>query len=491
MSETRGLVAYCDGGANPNPNGPSGSGIHAYTYHLPVGKEKPTRVDGWVATDSGYLPKNDFDSGRYVGVVIDSIIEIAESIGYGTNNLAEMNAVLRTLEHAMKLEHLSRVHTICDSEYTLKGMNEWVPGWKRNNWLKSDGLPPANLSVWKNIDQLIQDAATRFEYTNSWVRGHNKNYGNEKADYLASIAVNRSYRGVLLLEEKTWPANEYFAKLEGIHPFLSLKRVYFNTNAEFHQPGIYYQTDGSGKDYITGKRSSEATYSVVCTFTPDVLIEAAIQATVTRPSEFNRIVYGKLDILRGQDVMLFAKNWGQDAYIHDRRNMNLNTPDRRPVVVEVRADELPLRTFDALSFIEDILVEFQNNYLVNSEFYPDHARQFELFDVTDHFYSTRVKKSGKDEIEVHELKKDFGVGCVNTKIKVDHSKLGEMNLVLSFGEDIPPRNSFKHFELLNPVVYVVAWKDSDHLVRYGTIVKTDDAVGIWSNYFANNFLLKK
>ena len=492
MSNNKGIVAYCDGGANPNPNGPSGSGIHAYVYRELTEKEKPTRCESWIATDRGYMLKKDFDAGLHKGVMVEQIIEITDAIGLKTNNIGEVNAVSCLLREALTMPDIARVHIICDSEYTLKGMNEWVPGWKRNNWRKSDGMPPANLELWKELDALKAKADESFELTSAWVRGHNNDFGNEKADFLASIGVHRSWKGQLGQEVRKFDPADYYSKQEGIHPFISLKRVFFNTNPEFHQPGIYYQTDGSGKDFVTGKRSSEAAYSVVCVNKPDTVIENAIKATMERKAEFNRVVYGKIDLLKRQDILLFTKNWGVDAFISDRRNMNMNFLSKEPAVVEVRADELPLRAFDAMALLEEILVEFQSTFLVTGKFFETDVRGFKLFDVTDHFYETKLKKSGKSEVEVHELKKDFGVGCVNSRVKLPYNdaKAEEIEIILSFGEDVPPRNSFKHFELLNPIVYVVTWKDSDHLVRYGTVIKTDDAVGIWSNYFANNFLLR-
>ena len=493
MSATRGLVLYCDGGANPNPNGPSGSGVHGYIYGIPEEKGKPTRIDSWIATDEGYVLKKDFDTGMKQGVVVEQIVEIVDAIGLGTNNIAEMNAVIAGFEFANTISGIARVHIICDSEYTLKGMNEWIPGWKNRRWTLSDGSPVKNQTFWKKLDDLMVISGSKFELTSSWIKGHNDDFGNSKADCLATMAVTRSYLGDLGRTVVTWPASEYFAKLDGVHPFISLKRVYFNTNEDFHQPGMYYQSDGSGKEFITGKRSSEATFSVVCLNEPDVVMEAAIQATIARKSDYNRIVYGKVDMIRNQEVLQQVNHWGALAFVPDRRNLNMNTLDKKPIVVEVRADELPLRAFEAMTHLESLLIEFQNNYLTFSKFFEGDGRGFQLCDVTDHFYTTRLKKSGKDEIEIHELKKDFGVGIQNTRLTIPFKdkNVTELDVILSFSEDVPPRNSFKHFELINPLVYIVAWKDGDYLVRYATIVKTDDAVGIWSNYFANNILLKK
>lgn len=498
-SPQTGCVLYCDGGANPNPNGPSGSGVHGYIYIDAEKDEKPFKIDSWVTTDEKYVMKKDFSPMVHKLVKPIMIVEIVESIGLGTNNIAELKAVVAAMEFALTLEGNSRVHIICDSEYTLKGMNTWSEGWKKNGWRKSDGSAPSNLEIWRKLDDLKTILSSKVQLTSAWTKGHSvlTELGNDTADCMATMGVVRSAKGNIGRSVAMMSPVDYFSKKESIHPFISLKRVLFSTSSEWHQPGMYYQADGAGKDHVTGKQTSEATYSVVCLQDPDKILESVVGAVCNRDTasnaRYNRIVYARTDMLKSQDLLHYLKTWGEDALIPDRRNLNQNFLDRRPVVVEVRGDELPLRAFDALSFLESLLITYQECLVEQKPFFEGDVRQIQIFDVTDHFYDTKVKRSGKAELEVHELKKQFGVGCVNTRVKLPlaDKNASEVEVILSFGEDVPPRNTFRHIEVLNPSIHVITWKEAETVIRYATIVKTDDAVGIWANYFANNILLKK
>ena len=54
-----------------------------------------------------------------------------------TNNRMELTAVIRALE-ALKRGVSARVHT--DSEYVVRGINEWLPNWKARGWRTADGF---------------------------------------------------------------------------------------------------------------------------------------------------------------------------------------------------------------------------------------------------------------------------------------------------------------------------------------------------------------
>jgi ribonuclease HI len=88
------------------------------------------------------------------------------------------------------IEGLSLLRTACsvrfvsDSQYLVKGMNEWLPSWKARGW-KRKGGPPENLELWKELDR----AAARHEVEWLWVRGHTGHPRNEYANFLATKAA--------------------------------------------------------------------------------------------------------------------------------------------------------------------------------------------------------------------------------------------------------------------------------------------------------------
>ncbi|HJU84625.1 MAG TPA: ribonuclease HI [Holophagaceae bacterium] len=99
-----------------------------------------------------------------------------------TNNRMELTAViegLRTLSRACKVELWT------DSQYVVKGINEWLPGWKRKQWRKADGHPVMNADLWQALDALLQVHAVRAH----WVKGHAGHPENERVDRLASEAA--------------------------------------------------------------------------------------------------------------------------------------------------------------------------------------------------------------------------------------------------------------------------------------------------------------
>lgn len=138
----RGLVVFCDGGCEPNP-GAGGWGFVAYK-------------DG-VEFYSSYGGRPDT-----------------------TNNVMELCGALMALEWLMGIAHDVRARLLCDSQYVVKGANEWRHNWKRNGWARGKAKL-ANADLWQEIDAVL----TTFPITLEWVRGHAGIRGNERADELA------------------------------------------------------------------------------------------------------------------------------------------------------------------------------------------------------------------------------------------------------------------------------------------------------------------
>ncbi|HEX8963371.1 MAG TPA: ribonuclease HI [Rhodocyclaceae bacterium] len=104
-----------------------------------------------------------------------------------TNNRMEMTAVIEALR-AMKRPVKARVHT--DSQYVMKGITEWIQGWKRRGWKTAGKEPVKNEDLWRTLDQL----ASQHQLEWHWVRGHNGHPENERADALARQGVEQARR---------------------------------------------------------------------------------------------------------------------------------------------------------------------------------------------------------------------------------------------------------------------------------------------------------
>ena len=103
-----------------------------------------------------------------------------------TNNRMEMTAVIEALS-ALKRPCQVRLHV--DSQYVLKGMTEWLPGWKARGWKTAAKAPVKNVDLWQRLDQLVNTAGHKIDWR--WVRGHTGDPGNEQADALANRGVEQ------------------------------------------------------------------------------------------------------------------------------------------------------------------------------------------------------------------------------------------------------------------------------------------------------------
>ncbi len=99
-----------------------------------------------------------------------------------TNNKMELTAVIEALKY---LKCKSNINLFTDSKYVMQGIDEWIHNWKKNNWKTSKKEPVKNKELWIELDKLV--SLHNIEW--KWVKGHSGDYGNEKADYLATTAI--------------------------------------------------------------------------------------------------------------------------------------------------------------------------------------------------------------------------------------------------------------------------------------------------------------
>ncbi|NCZ60591.1 MAG: ribonuclease HI, partial [Betaproteobacteria bacterium] len=69
-----------------------------------------------------------------------------------TNNRMELLAVIMALE-ALKKPCQIKLHA--DSQYVLKGMTEWLVGWKAKGWKTASKQPVKNVDLWQRLDALV------------------------------------------------------------------------------------------------------------------------------------------------------------------------------------------------------------------------------------------------------------------------------------------------------------------------------------------------
>ena len=145
-------VIFCDGACEPNP-GKAGSGMAVYR----AGK----LADLWYGA---YNPA-------------------------GTNNTAELNALLQALILAKSEIDADRtVQVRSDSSYGLNAITKWAAGWKKRGWRKAEG-EIKNLEVIQELYALYQEIEDDVKLQH--VSAHVGIEGNELADRMAMLAVER------------------------------------------------------------------------------------------------------------------------------------------------------------------------------------------------------------------------------------------------------------------------------------------------------------
>ena len=103
-----------------------------------------------------------------------------------TNNRMEMMAVIQAL---LALKRPCQVVLHLDSQYVLKGITEWLAGWKAKGWKTAAKQPVKNVDLWQQLDQLVASSGHQIDWR--WVKGHAGDPGNERADGLANRGVEQ------------------------------------------------------------------------------------------------------------------------------------------------------------------------------------------------------------------------------------------------------------------------------------------------------------
>ena len=99
-----------------------------------------------------------------------------------TNNRMEMMAIIEALR---QLKRPSKIRITTDSNYVVKGMTEWIPGWIKRNWVNSQKKPVVNRDLWETMLKLSKPHRIDWQ----WIKGHHGHKENERCDELALRAA--------------------------------------------------------------------------------------------------------------------------------------------------------------------------------------------------------------------------------------------------------------------------------------------------------------
>lgn len=121
--------------------------------------------------------------GSIVAFPDGTVHELGGSAPGTTNNRMEMAATIHALallEPALELP----ITLYTDSTYVIKGITQWIFGWRSRGWKSADGKDVANRDLW---EELLRQVMRLKPVTIDWkyVRGHSGFPGNERCDEIA------------------------------------------------------------------------------------------------------------------------------------------------------------------------------------------------------------------------------------------------------------------------------------------------------------------
>ena len=111
-----------------------------------------------------------------------NIKEFSGSEKYTTNNKMELTAAIKAIKY-FKNKIIINIYT--DSKYLKDGITIWIKKWKLNDWKTSNKKKVKNSDLWKLLEKKIHNHEIHW----TWVKGHDENILNERADMLAKKAI--------------------------------------------------------------------------------------------------------------------------------------------------------------------------------------------------------------------------------------------------------------------------------------------------------------
>lgn len=149
------------------------------------------------------------DAGGWAYILLKNDVEVSSQSGgcpLTTNNEMELYAIYASIKDFIDNSKEGDTLTICsDSAYCIGIYTQWIGGWQKRGWRKSDGKPIQNLEIVKATWNLInQIDSVSFKK----VKGHSKDKLNAKVDKLAVDAKK--------VARNTGKTIEYNQKDEGL-----------------------------------------------------------------------------------------------------------------------------------------------------------------------------------------------------------------------------------------------------------------------------------
>lgn len=495
--ETRpNVVIYTDGGCRPVPNGVGGFGFHGYIY-LPIHTKVGHGCKGFTPTAKGHLLHK---AGKVDEIKAQAVTVISYFDGLGslpapsTNNIAELQAFIHSMELLVNDIKPAEVLFMMDSKYVLTGTQDYLNTWKENKWRLKSGEEVKNKALWQRIDELlVQLAEQGTAVVYGWVKGHSDEVGNIQADLLASSAVNAGLNGRFYYKVKYSQTKGYWGPDTEHHPFLNESKWYYSTGPGYWLNNGWYlyhlgnHNKGDSLNKTLGVRNSDSRFAVVALKSPDRALEELRDFHRDRIRDYGQVVVvGLLDNILKPVYYQQLTEHKTDFMLFSEKNGQLITATKVPLTDELFPARKSMEATRVLTDMEGILRDYVSETL---------SKDYVLTSIADLIYdkgeATSVPTNKKDE-SVPKLRipqgKEFMV--LKTSVEYYHSDKDSRlssELSLTLGLDLPVRNIFLNVADQHPQVYIVTWPECDSPIafRYASLIVTDTAVGLWASPYAN------
>jgi len=136
-----------------------------------------------------------------------------------TNNRMEMLAVIKAMEAIQEEKGPVAIHT--DSVYVIRGITQWIYGWRSRGWKNAAGEDVANQDLWERMLKVVYARKGNDAVKWHYVRGHRGIPGNERVDEIA-VAFTASRSGPDLYDG---PLNQYAVAIYDIPEDTSLPEM--------------------------------------------------------------------------------------------------------------------------------------------------------------------------------------------------------------------------------------------------------------------------
>lgn len=409
--------------------------------------------------------------------------EEKEYTGYGAagntnNHVAEVLAAIHAIEFVL-LNNVHDVQMFLDSEYVIIGMNKIHDG----------VMPNTNKERWKHLEDLRQRVMDRnINIQFDWVKGHNGNVGNERADVLAT-------RGVLMQKNSDTipPADVYEGistdavieelptkkvreeKLDPLHLLLTGREWFFKTNLHHTLPDnrFYYGTvtyekdkkaDSKNVKKNAGKVASDSHYSLMVTR------ESIPMLDVVKAGFDNLAKTEQAPVLVNLDVIKKKDNWKE-------LNKNHSTFVEYKTSMGVLANSELVGNILRPPLLSYRLMEYFKTGMDLIEWFEKKDHRLVVHKVTDFFIKA-------DEKSRHEMTKNYGMADRFIVMKdvplLDGRKI---DVQLTAGIDIPLRNQINNMvkqDVREPVdIYLVIWDIFSRSYHCATIITRKDDIAVY------------